>query len=665
MKQNQTKTKYGLRSLQLTILCSCMLVVLLVSVALTAYAAKSNYDTAIDSISTELEINSNAYTIALDDYLRQEMETVTALANSGALTSKALTQKERQANIEQVASGLDNLATIYTVGADGISVNDSAPDDIGEDYSEEDFFINGMKSQGPYVDKPYYDDWYDDVTMTVSYRLDDMSGFSGLLCMDIRYDVVKDIISRSNLGNTGYSFLLGDKGRVLAHPEEQFVLDGITIDDLAAGNEEVQSYLDDALTKSGGISKILNYNHEDTILYSSTLTTTGWKYIGAIKPDEFLSAFYTDLKLSIIITLVCILIAIAIMSVISKRISVPIVKMTRRLQTFAKGDINSALPSVSTHNEIGDLHDSLALAIHHNQEYIGDISKRLSAIAAGDLTIQSDAEYIGDYVEIDESLSNIVESLRRTMTGIASLTGHIDQKSQGMAAASEELASNAIEQATSISEIDYIFNNIKSTIEGTSGRVRDAYSKTSLTLDELDTCNADMRNMLASMDKITLAASSVQEIIKTIDGIAFQTNILALNAAVEAARAGENGLGFGVVADEVRNLATMSANSAKQTEDLISSTFEAVKDGIKSAEMTANGLKDMQTVVEAVSGIVSTIETAFTKQSELAIQIYDNIAMINGAIQNDTAMSEETASLSVELSQMVGELEEMVRYFRL
>jgi len=172
-----------------------------------------------------------------------------------------------------------------------------------------------------------------------------------------------------------------------------------------------------------------------------------------------------------------------------------------------------------------------------------------------------------------------------------------------------------------------------------------------------------MDSMLKSMESINQSSSEVSKVIKAIDEIAFQTNLLALNAAVEAARAGKYGKGFAVVAEEVRNLASRSAKAARTTTDLIENSLQEVKRGVQNADATASLLNQITEGINRSNVLINEISDASVEQANNIGEINEGLANVNNVVQQNSSISEQSASASEELSAQAGRLQEMMNSF--
>ena len=181
----------------------------------------------------------------------------------------------------------------------------------------------------------------------------------------------------------------------------------------------------------------------------------------------------------------------------------------------------------------------------------------------------------------------------------------------------------------------------------------------------MEGCNTQMHDMMSAMQEINRTSNEIGKIIKTIEDIAFQTNILALNAAVEASRAGAAGKGFAVVAEEVRNLAGKSTAASKDTAELIESSIRAVSRGTKIADSTAQALMKVVEEVRTVASAVENIADAAEEQSGAVEQVTVGVDQISSVVQTNSATAQQSAAASQELSSQAEVLKDLVAQFQL
>lgn len=257
---------------------------------------------------------------------------------------------------------------------------------------------------------------------------------------------------------------------------------------------------------------------------------------------------------------------------------------TYRIERLARGELDEDVEPVKGKDESARLIMALQNTIHGLRSYIMDISNVLNSVAAKDLTVRSAVQYQGDFIPIQTAIDQILDSLNSTLWNIAQSTDQVRASSAQVALGGQNLAENSAEQAATTESLTNSLELVSHHIQENAEHSLSMKSMTESALLETQHGDEEMQRLQQSMASIDDSAKKIQGIIHIIDDIAFQTNILALNAAVEAARAGEAGKGFSVVADEVRELASKSADAAKQTTDLIHSTIESVIQGKKRTQ---------------------------------------------------------------------------------
>lgn len=352
--------------------------------------------------------------------------------------------------------------------------------------------------------------------------------------------------------------------------------------------------------------------------------------------------------------------------------SAEIQKLVANLERLSRGellcDMEVAQPDADTqdlyelYNGIsGNLHDSVRTI----KGYIDDISRVLGELSNGNIDVEIENTYLGDFVALQDSINKIIDSLNMTFADIRAAADQVASGSEQVSGGAQALSQGATEQASSIEELTVSISTIS---EQTKQNALSASQASTLSAEakvSAETGNNRMQDMLNSMKDIDEASTSISKIIKVIDDIAFQTNLLALNAAVEAARAGQYGKGFAVVAEEVRSLAGRSANAAKETTDLIEGTIKKVENGTRIANETADALSSIMKGVEKASTLVDGIATASNEQATAVSQVSRGIEQVAQVVQTTSATAEESAATSEELSSQAALLREMVGRFQL
>ena len=255
---------------------------------------------------------------------------------------------------------------------------------------------------------------------------------------------------------------------------------------------------------------------------------------------------------------------------------------------------------------------------------------------------------------IPRSFMLLIDRLAIGAAQIESASGHI-------ASSSESLASSTTEQAASLEETSASLEEIASMTKNNAENSREAKDLTGAMREVADTGASDMDKMAHAMAAIKESSNNIAKIIKTIDEIAFQTNILALNAAVEAARAGEAGMGFAVVAEEVRNLALRSASAARETAEKIEDSIQKSSAGVQINAKVSLSLADIVSKARQADELVAQISIASNEQSQGIDQINSSVSQMDAMTQNNAAGAEESANVSADLRTQSTQLTQLVQ----
>lgn len=361
--------------------------------------------------------------------------------------------------------------------------------------------------------------------------------------------------------------------------------------------------------------------------------------------------------------LVVLVVCVLLVTYVFKGIITPIQTVIQSSKGLSEGKLDFHIDVKST-NEIGVLADSLNTSVENLNLYITDISNILNDMAAGDLTRKSNIEYIGDFVQIQKAIETIGREQSQTMAQIHSSSSQVDAGANQVADGAQNLAQGATEQASEVDNLMHMIEQITEQINGNARSAQVTEQQADLVGEQITVCNGQMQEMAEAMKQISDCSDEIQHIIKTIDDIAFQTNILALNAAVEAARAGSAGKGFAVVADEVRNLAAKSAEAVKDTSQLIEKTLHMVATGSKLTDLTQDSLQQVVSGAGRVTEEIKVISEASQEQETAIGRIKESITQISTVIQSNSATSEESAAASQQLAGQAQVLKGLIGKFK-
>ncbi|MCO4782853.1 MAG: CHASE3 domain-containing protein [Candidatus Cloacimonetes bacterium] len=309
------------------------------------------------------------------------------------------------------------------------------------------------------------------------------------------------------------------------------------------------------------------------------------------------------------------------------------------VQTIASGDLNIDLEN---NTEDQGVYADMKVLL----QTLKDKSNVAEAVAKGDLTnevqLSSDSDVLG------VALTDMIENLNNTIGEVIQASSEVSDCSFTVNEFSESLSTGAESQASALEQVSSSMTEIEAQSKGNADNANEANNLAISALESAKLGNEQMINMSNAMDDITEASHSISNIIKLIEDIAFQTNLLALNAAIEAARAGAHGKGFAVVAEEVRNLASRSAQAAEQSSQLIASSVTKANKGLDLAKENTQLLQKIVDTVTTVADIVQTISSASTEQVLGVVQINEGLNQVSEVTQS-SAISAKQGSESAQL----------------
>ncbi|WP_312403355.1 methyl-accepting chemotaxis protein, partial [Rhizobium sp.] len=289
----------------------------------------------------------------------------------------------------------------------------------------------------------------------------------------------------------------------------------------------------------------------------------------------------------------------------------------------------------------------------------------LQRLAEGDLSFTLSEPFAPDFEALRSDLNQTVARLADVMTEIAHASGSIEGGSREIAGSADDLSRRTEQQAASLEETAAALDEITANVGNSSRRSQEAHGLASEANTAAEHTRGLVSNALDAMQRIEGSSARISGIIGVIDEIAFQTNLLALNAGVEAARAGDAGRGFAVVAQEVRALASRSADAAREIKQLIRISADEVKDGVRSVRDTGEALTGISSRIEAINVQVEAIAVSAREQSVGLGEINSAVNLLDQGTQQNAAMVEENNAASALLMTEAQRLRELVGMFRL
>lgn len=350
---------------------------------------------------------------------------------------------------------------------------------------------------------------------------------------------------------------------------------------------------------------------------------------------------------------------------INKEIVKPVQHIKSESEKLSNGDLSANYYYPSKIVEMSQLSNSLEHSTKDLKRMIQEIQLNVGEMANKNFTVYPSMSFPGEFSSIEASMAKMIDEIVRTMKEIRLSAEHVTSGSDSVSAGAKALANGATEQASSVEELSATLDLISSTAYENLENARNVDELSNTVGVVVANSLEQMRQLTKSILEIQIASSEIGKIIKTVDDIAFQSNILALNASVEAARAGQAGKGFAVVAEEVRVLSQKSAQSAKNISDLIQNSLKAVERGVELTERANKALFDVEEHAKQVIGSVTKIVQSTEKQFSSIEEVSVGINQISTVVQANAATSEQSAAISEELNGQALVMDRLISQFQL
>lgn len=596
----------------------------------------------------------SAYSQSLNIVMESHRSAIRAAAARSELTNPELSDQARQQYLTQEAN---------QIGFDYLGIADTQGTNTRGDKLADQTFFQEAKSGQTYISSPFLNS----SQKLVLFVAATIPGTNELLYGEFPYTAFSDVLNQIKIGENGYAFGINADGYTVLHPNEDNITNPVNYFELA---EKEPSYKPTAAMFKRMISGEtgIGYSYYNGVHRMVGFTPLdgpeGWSIAVTRPVTQVEQNLRTTLAFCAGTGIALLLISIVFTGIFSRKITRPIVLATQRIERLEQGDLQSEVEQVKGKDEGARLMIAIQNTIRRIQAYIGDISDILRSVASKDLTVTSEVEYAGDFMPIQTALEQIVQSLNATLEQISKSSAQVRSGAEQVALGGQNLAENSSEQASAAERVENSLELVSKQIRETAQHSVSMQNMTQTALQETQSGREKMQQMLTAMQNIDDFSKKIQSIIHYIDDISAQTNILALNAAVEAARAGEAGKGFSVVADEVRQLASKSAEAAKNTAELIDSTLVSVEAGKQTAEGAAQAFHKIVEQASSVGALVDEVAKSLNSQAQSVSELSQSVRQISDATQSNSATAEQSAATSEELLGQMQMLDDMVSEFK-
>ncbi len=533
----------------------------------------------------------------------------------------------------------------------------------GPDFNslEKSWYQNGIASDDFILGDVYFDEDSQSYVVGASGALHARNGsVRGVAAADVYLDSISRIVSGVQIEDTGGIFLVDTRtDTIIGHRDSEIV--GKKLSEISQG---MYSYADTQI-RAGQTGLSL---YENTYIQVEQVPGSDWIAVAYVSRSEVLKELsqLTFTMLAVVAVAIAALILLVMLQV-RRIIGRPVKELSQAATRIAEGELDQTI-GYQSRDELGVLAHNFNQVTHRLRDYvlyINEISEKLREIAEGNLAFTLEQEYTGEFAKIKTSLDEISTSLNRTM-------GQIRSASRDVAAGAEQVSNGAVtlsqgssEQSSEVQALAEHISTVSDSVNKIAQGAQEANRISQEVKQGLLDSNGKMQNMTEVIQKTSDNSTEIRKIVKTIEDIAFQTNILALNAAVEAARAGAAGKGFAVVADEVRALASKSSAAAQETTMLLNQTMSSMDEGVSAAQSTAKSMLSVVAHAEEMEKLISGIAEYTRQQAVSASEITSGIDQISSVVQTNVATAEASAAASEELSGQAATLKDLVARFRL
>lgn len=652
MKEGSIKTK---------IIRYVMVVSIVIVCLITSFMVAASFNTTDHTMFNTMEPMVKIASQNVSSNLHLLTERMYQLSESGEIREMIASGVE-DAGMEAFLEGEANKVEFVWIGiyhTDGSKYTGygNAPADV----SDRKYFKFLEETGNIVIGEPALQD--DIVQLAVGIPLKAEEDTAYYLVGSYKYDILNDVLSNMNLGETGAAYIVNEEGQIIGDKDMENIVKGVNVYEMYPDSKSRDMY-EKVIGGETGSQKISLHNTPHYVAYSPVPGTL-WSLVIDVPVREFKTRSVTAAVLGTVLAVAVLIIGLGMIARMVSGLTDHLRVATGRIEALSEGDLASAVNNSGTGDEIEVLTTALARTVEQLNSYISNIRYVLGELSGGNYTVEATGEYNGDFAALKEALEVITDSLNHNMEAMRDSAREVAANTDIISGHTRQMQEDSGEQMEAVTRLNESTNRIVSnigTIVDSANRVKECSDATSAKVTQ---GNQEMAGLIANMDEINANMEQIKQISGMIEGIAAQTNLLSLNASIEAARAGEHGKGFAVVAEQVRELAVQSATASAQTTEIIRNTSHTIQKGVEAARSMETSLMEIAENSSRFSEITDNLEQVIVEQKAAAENVKSDLESVDRIAESNAETARQTNDACEDFTKQAQMLTELVSHVKI